>query len=188
MAKVETETILDLLIIHPRGFEHFAVDVIPPLAIPLPPAASIPQVFRGFSKAGMKYLNAEKDISVHPPGERIGRTSEISILLRGRARMYRVHPDDEFAGPNSVQLATLGPGACWGELSLLGFDVPVWTVRAQSFCVVATFTRRHLAVLARDFQDDDVKISAAREARADRIRLINFLMETQEDFKAARPT
>ena len=45
MAKVETETILDLLIIHPRGFEHVAVDVIPPVAIPLPPAASVPKAY-----------------------------------------------------------------------------------------------------------------------------------------------
>ena len=41
-----------------------------------------------------------------------------------------------------VQLATLGPGACWGELSLLGFDVPVWTVRTASHRIDRTITRK----------------------------------------------
>jgi CRP/FNR family transcriptional regulator, cyclic AMP receptor protein len=106
-----------------------------------------------FGHLGEDDLTALKhgaSLQVHPQGHKIiregSRVDCLYLILSGRVRVWTQGPS------GIVELKSLGPGACFGEVSVLGAGAATATVEVQTGpAQLVTIARdRLIALLARD--------------------------------------
>ncbi|RDV38906.1 cyclic nucleotide-binding domain-containing protein [Bradymonadaceae bacterium TMQ3] len=107
-------------------------------------------LFKHLSEADVKALISASDLKIFQPGERIIAEAQavdhLYIVLTGRIRVWTLGPAGE------VELKTMGPGAYFGEVSLMSGNTATATVEVKTgpAQVVALRKEALLAVVERD--------------------------------------
>ncbi|TXD31709.1 cyclic nucleotide-binding domain-containing protein [Lujinxingia vulgaris] len=107
-------------------------------------------LFKHLSDADVKALISASDLKVFQPGERIIEEDQavdhLYIVLTGRIRVWTRGPAGE------VELKTMGPGAYFGEVSLMSGNTATATVEVKTgpAQIVAINKEALLAVVERD--------------------------------------
>ncbi|MFQ3670739.1 MAG: cyclic nucleotide-binding domain-containing protein [Verrucomicrobiia bacterium] len=104
-------------------------------------------VFAGLDDSTLQLLSARAAVQSFPPGQWIAQQGELSssffCLLAGKVAVLR----------GTVILAELGPGECFGEMSMLECKPRSAGVRAAEPCQVASLKSTDLLAIYRERPD-----------------------------------
>lgn len=96
------------------------------------------KIFRNVTMACMKDIARSLEQVFYMPGETIINQGEV-----GQEMFIIGHGEVEVIGPEGQVLATLGPGACFGEIALIQEVTRQATVRSKSYCDLYKLTKEN---------------------------------------------
>jgi len=110
------------------------------------------QVFRDLNPSELALMDTQLTMSSCPPGKIFYMpedTGEVLFLLkRGRVHLYRIAPNGK-----KLIVATLGPGAIFGEMSLVGQGMHNTFAESADECVLCVMSRSDVERLIREKPD-----------------------------------
>ncbi|MFQ5399120.1 MAG: Crp/Fnr family transcriptional regulator [Anaerolineae bacterium] len=110
------------------------------------------QVFRDLSPSELAQMDRQITMSTCPAGKMFYMpedTGEVLFLLKqGRVQLYRIAPNGK-----KLVVATLGPGAIFGEMSLVGQGMHNTFAEALDDCLICVMSRSDVERLVREKPD-----------------------------------
>ena len=106
-------------------------------------------IFRDLSEAELAEMDRQLTMSSSPPGKMFYMpedTGEVLFLLKkGRVQLYRISPNGK-----KLVVATLGPGAIFGEMSLVGQGMHNTFAESVDECLLCVMSRSDVERLMRE--------------------------------------
>lgn len=122
------------------------------------------QVFRDLSPHELAAMDRQLTMSTCEPGRIFympDDTAEVLFLLKkGQVQLYRLAPNGK-----KLVVATLGPGAIFGEMSLVGQGMHNTFAEAVDACVLCVMSRADVERLLRDKPEVALRFLEAMGAR-----------------------
>lgn len=130
-------------------------------------------IFRDLSLTDLKEMDRQFTMTTCEPGKIFympEETGEVLFLLkRGRVQLYRLSPEGK-----KIVVATLGPGAIFGEMSLVGQGMYNTFAEAADECILCVMSRPDVERLVREKPQVALRIVEA---------LGNRLVETERQLE-----
>jgi len=122
------------------------------------------QVFRDLSPSELAQMDRQITMSTCPAGKMFFMpedTGEVLFLLKqGRVQLYRIAPNGK-----KLVVATLGPGAIFGEMSLVGQGMHNTFAEALDDCLICVMSRSDVERLVREKPDVAFRFMEALSGR-----------------------
>lgn len=107
------------------------------------------EIFRDLSRTDLKEMDRQFTMTTCEPGKIFympEETGEVLFLLkRGRVQLYRLSPEGK-----KIVVATLGPGAVFGEMSLVGQGMYNTFAESADECILCVMSRPDVERLVRE--------------------------------------